>query len=134
MKRKKTPISPAPEMIDVDSSQFDSLIERIEAGQPEADDHVAVRQLAAAYKQLFALIGDKQTTLARLRKMLFGASTEKADKILGDAVGDDASAAENDATAGEAPALDAASDKPRAPGHSRRSAVTVATRASFSMC
>lgn len=122
MKRTKQPTAPAPEMIDVDSSQFNSLIERLAAGQPKADDHVAVRQLAEAYKQLFALIGDKQTTLARLRKMLFGASTEKADKILGVAVGDDAAAAENEATAGDAPAPDAARDQPRAPGHGRRSA------------
>jgi transposase len=129
MKRKKTPAPLAPEIIDVDSRQFDSLLARLEAGQPETDDHVAVRQLAQAYKQLFALIGDKQTTIARLRKMLFGASTELAENVLGDEASTDAQAA---ASTGDEPAVDdapssssdatAPGEKPRTPGHGRRAA------------
>jgi hypothetical protein len=47
------------------------------------DDYETTRTLGAAYIDLFNLLKDKNTSLARLRKMLFGASTEKTKSVIG---------------------------------------------------
>lgn len=43
-----------------------------------ADDYETIRAVIESYVGLTSLVGDKNTTIQRLRKMLFGASTEKA--------------------------------------------------------
>jgi transposase len=46
-----------------------------------------MRQIFASYAHFFEIARDKDTTIARLRKMLFGASSEKTEKVVGEAEG-----------------------------------------------
>jgi hypothetical protein len=116
-----------PEIIEVTDEQLDALLERAASNTLGEEDTELLRQIFASYAQFFKIVGDKNTSIARLRKLLFGASSEKSDKVLGD--GQDAEAA--DAPPSEAPGADddsnnsTATDEdasPPAPGHGRHGA------------
>ena len=86
-----------------------------------------MRQIFDSYVHLFDIVGDKKTTIARLRKILFGASSEKTAKVVGDTEeseepdtsGDDGESGDN-ASDAQADADDStASDKKPRPGHGR---------------
>jgi transposase len=57
-----------------------------DAGGPskelDADDYETIKTVIGAYVHLFHLVGDKETTLRRLRQMLFGAKTEKTSAVI----------------------------------------------------
>jgi transposase len=74
----------APEIIEVDSQRFDELLQRAESNTLGDDDLELMRQLFASYRGFFQIVGDKNTTIARLRKWMFGAATETSKNILGD--------------------------------------------------
>ncbi len=48
------------------------------------EDTQLIRQIFDSYVHLFEIVGDKNTTIARLRKLFFGASTEKTEKLFGE--------------------------------------------------
>lgn len=75
----------APEIIDVTEQRFEELLQRAESNTLRDDDMELMRQIFASYRGFFQIVGDKNTTIARLRKLLFGATTEKAKDVLGDA-------------------------------------------------
>lgn len=75
----------APEIIEVTSQRFDELLERAASNELCDDDMELMRQIFASYTGFFQIVGDKNTTIARLRKLMFGATTEKSKDILGDA-------------------------------------------------
>jgi transposase len=74
----------APEIIEVDSQRFDELLQRAQSNTLRDDDLELMRQLFASYQGFFQIVGDKNTTIARLRKWMFGAATETSKNILGD--------------------------------------------------
>ncbi len=85
MKRKK------PEMIEVDAGQVDELLRRAE-GKLDEKDYDLVRAVFESYAYVTDLVEDKNTSIRRLRQLLFGARTEKTDAVVGrseGAVGDD---------------------------------------------
>lgn len=69
--------------IEIDMNQLDDILRRIDANELTADDCEAIRTLCKAYVQLTELLKDKGTSLARLRKLLFGLQTEKTKAVLG---------------------------------------------------
>lgn len=71
-----------PEIIALDAQRLDELMVRAERQAFEPADYETLRTLVAAYGCLTSLLHDKSTTIARLRKMLFGASTEKTAAVL----------------------------------------------------
>jgi hypothetical protein len=75
----------APEIIDVNSQQFEELLERAASNTLRDEDLELMRSLFASYAGFFQIVGDKNTTIARLRKMMFGATSEKSQNVLGDA-------------------------------------------------
>jgi len=75
----------APEIIDVNAQQFEELLERAASNTLRDEDTQLLRQLFESYAGLFQIVGDKNTTIARLRKMMFGATSEKSENVLGDA-------------------------------------------------
>lgn len=75
----------APKIIEVTSQRFDELLQRAESNTLRDDDMELMRQIFASYSGFFQIVGDKNTTIARLRKLMFGATTEKSKDILGDA-------------------------------------------------
>lgn len=76
-----------PEIIEVNTQQIDELLERAASQTLRDDDVELMRQILSSYQEFFQMVGDKNTTIARLRKMMFGATSEKAKNVLGDAAG-----------------------------------------------
>lgn len=73
-----------PEIIEVDSQQMQELLDRAASNTLRAEDTELMRQIFDSYVHLFDIVGDKNTTIAKLRKLLFGASSEKTAKVVGD--------------------------------------------------
>ena len=73
-----------PEIIEVNPQQLQALLERAAANKLSQQDTELLGQIFASYAQFFQIVGDKNTTIARLRKLLFGESSEKSKDILGD--------------------------------------------------
>ena len=68
-----------------------------------AQDADVLKAVADAYAYLTELLDDKNTSMAKLRKMLFGAKTEKTAAVVGSGqTPESPSSLEGDATAGEA--------------------------------
>jgi transposase len=59
------------------------MLRHVDANELTEDDCETLRTLCKAYVHLTELLKDKSTSIARLRKMLFGASTEKTNTVLG---------------------------------------------------
>ena len=74
-----------PEIIEVNSQQFEELLERAASNTLRDEDTELLRQLFESYAGFFQIVGDKNTTIARLRKMMFGATSETSKNVLGDA-------------------------------------------------
>jgi transposase len=75
--------APAPEIIDLDVQQLEALLRRAEEGAFAQEDYSTIRTVLESYFYLTNLIDQKSTTIARLRKLLFGAQTEKTSAVLG---------------------------------------------------
>jgi hypothetical protein len=69
--------------IEIDMTQLDDILRRVDANELTEDDCEAIRTLCKAYVQLTELLKDKNTSLARLRKLLFGSQTEKTNAVVG---------------------------------------------------
>ena len=72
-----------PTIIELDMDKLEEILRRVEAKELHADDYETIGTVIESYVGLFSLVGDKNTTIARLRKMLFGASTEKTAAVIG---------------------------------------------------
>jgi hypothetical protein len=112
----------APDIIEVSSQQMQELLDRAASNTLRDEDTELIRQIFDSYVHVFQIVGDKNTTIARLRKLLFGASTEKADQVMGKEDG------EQDPSTPDSPTADSsdlsepnddATDKEPSPGHGR---------------
>ena len=73
----------APEILELDAEQTEALLCRLEARQLTPEDFKALRAALQSYLYVTQLIDHKSTTIARLRKLLFGAETEKTAAVTG---------------------------------------------------
>ncbi len=108
--------------IDVDMKELEQIVERARTGSLDEED---IRKLKAALETLgllTELLGDKDTTIQRLRKILFGSGTEKLSQVLGTAP----AAADPNKTTGEAKDDDSSAngnkEKTKRKGHGRNGA------------
>ncbi len=76
--------SPKPEIIEMSPAEFDELMLRAEQGTFDQADYVKILDVLKAYFYMLQLIDKKSISIARLRQILFGASTEKTSNVLGD--------------------------------------------------
>lgn len=107
-------------------AKVEALLDRIEqVGVPE-DDLRIIRALFESYRYLTELIDEKNTTLARLRKLLFGARTEKTAEVVARHPPAAGAAQEDKDQAGENHASDSAAASqetcPSKKGHGRNGA------------
>ena len=72
-----------PTITELDMDNLEDVLRRVDANELKAEDGKAIRALAQSYIHLTQLLQDKNTSLARLRKMLFGATTEKTSAVVG---------------------------------------------------
>ena len=70
-------------IVELDMGELEEILRRVEAKQLQADDYETIRELIESYVGLTLAVGDKSTTIRRLRQMLFGATTEKTATVVG---------------------------------------------------
>ena len=70
-------------IVELDMGELEEILRRVEAKQLQADDYETIRELIESYVGLTLAVGDKSTTIRRLRQMLFGATTEKTAAVVG---------------------------------------------------
>lgn len=118
--------------LEVPLAEIAAIVERTQTGALTAQDHAILKTAMATLAFLTAELQAKKTSLARLRRMLFGERTEKTRAVLGAQARADDRALDTGATGSDTtPPLspDPASPKPKTPGHGRNavSAYTGAT-------
>jgi transposase len=69
-------------IVELDMSELDEILGRVDAQQLRADDFQTIRTLIESYVCLTQAVGDKNTTIRRLRQMLFGVKTEKTAAVI----------------------------------------------------
>src|SRR5262245_6600366 len=114
--------SPAPEIIEMDPAQFEELMRRAEQGTFAEEDYPKIRGVLESYYYVIQLVDKKSTTIARLRKLLFGVTTEKTADLVGREAAATATNSDQEtnletgtsATASSAPAEE---EPPKIPGH-----------------
>ena len=72
-----------PTIVELDMDELEEILRRPEAKELDAEDYETIKAVIGAYVYLVEVVGDKDTTIARLRQMLFGAKTEKTAAVIG---------------------------------------------------
>jgi hypothetical protein len=72
-----------PTIIELKMDKLQDILRRAETKQFEDEDYETIKVLAESYVHLTDLLKDKNTSIRRLRKMLFGAGTEKTEAVVG---------------------------------------------------
>src|SRR5262249_43508230 len=117
------------EIVEVSPTQLEEVLRRVEQVLTE-EDAALIRAVFRSYVYVTDLVEDKNTSIRRLRQLLFGARTEKTDAVVGrdtetpDTTGPSDPAASTAETAGE-PASgksNAADSEPISHGHGRNGA------------
>jgi hypothetical protein len=72
----------SPEIIEMDVSKLEALLGRAEDTTLQKEDLETIRAICESYLYVTELIDQKSTTIARLRKLLFGARTEKTADVV----------------------------------------------------
>src|SRR3954468_21171434 len=113
------------ELVEVDSDRLEEVLRRAEQALDEKDAEL-IRAVFDSYAYVTELVEDKNTSIRRLRQLLFGSRTETTDSVVGqktkttDATGPRDAVADAD-LAGGAGNTDE-SDTPAAKGHGRNGA------------
>ena len=124
-----------PEIIDVDHKRLREIADRAKKQRLDPEEAELIGRVFDAYEYVAGLIQEKNMSIGRLQKMLFGSKTEKTGQVTGEAAGASAatdSAAQNAGESGTnaADSDNAKSDeeggerdgKPPPPGHGRHGA------------
>ena len=72
-----------PTIVELDMDKLEEILRRLEAKELDADDYETIHAVIGSYVHLVSMVGDKETTIRRLRQMLFGAKTEKTSAVIG---------------------------------------------------
>jgi transposase len=123
-----------PEIVEVNSTHMEEVLRRVEQTLEEKD-FALIRAVFQSYVYVADLVEDKNTSIRRLRKLLFGARTEKTDTVTGretekpDTTPPGGAAATTEVAAGKpntgepnTDASAAAEPAPASPGHGRNGA------------
>src|SRR3974377_157788 len=68
---------------ELDMKALEDTLRRVDANELTEEDCATIRALFESYVQLTGLLKDKNTNIARLRKILFGGQTEKTSAVIG---------------------------------------------------
>lgn len=114
-----------PRVIEVSTEKLREALRRAESALP-AEDVQLFKDVADSYDYLAELIGDKNTSIRRLRKLLFGARTEKTSDVAGQ-TNDQSNTSKPDAgdeaeSGKEEESDEALKSRPPPPGHGRNGA------------
>ena len=81
MGRRKSS-KPEPEVVELTFDELMAIIEHLRSGELEDRDRETLIMVALAYWELLGILKNKDLSLARLQKILFGAGSEKTEKVL----------------------------------------------------
>ena len=70
------------ELVEVDSDRLEEVLHRAEQSLDE-EDATLIRAVFESYAYVTELVEDKDTSIRRLRQLLFGSRTEKTDSVVG---------------------------------------------------
>src|SRR6187431_1086771 len=70
------------ELVDVDSDRLEEVLRRAEQSLDEKDAEL-IRAVFESYAYVTELVEDKNTSIRRLRQLLFGSRTETTDSVVG---------------------------------------------------
>ena len=111
-----------PKVIELDTNKLETVLSRAESALTE-EDYETIKAVVESYAYIAELVGDKNTTIRRLRKLLFGARTEKTETVLGDEGDGPTSSTSDDGDSESSEQADPAEDsKPPPRGHGRNGA------------
>jgi transposase len=119
----------SPEIVEVSPTELEAVLRRVEQALTE-EDAALIRAVFRSYVYMTDLVEDKNTSIRRLRQLLFGARTERTGAVVRrdtekpDATGPSDLAARTEVTAGE-PASgtsNAGDSEPVSQGHGRNGA------------
>ena len=113
---------PKPKIVEMGTNDLEEILRRVETKQATAEDYEAIRTLSQSYVHLIELLKDKNTKIGRLRKLLFGASTEKTDTVLGDKTEASTSLSDDDESESSDQSDPAEDPRPPPKGHGRNGA------------
>lgn len=99
-------MKPQPEIIELDEQELQAKLDQIEAALG-AEMARPLRQLLAGYITVLGLLREKNISIQRLRKIIFGSSTERSSEIMPP---EDNSSEQGTDTADDAPAAEQGSD------------------------
>jgi len=120
-KRRRHRHASSPRRRDLPLAELLGIVERAKTGALSETDCATLKTAVDTLAFLTQELSAKGTTIERLRKMLFGASTEKTSQVI-----DDDTSTGGTATQGGAPDAgatgDSGQDKPKRPGHGRNGA------------
>jgi len=68
--------------IDLDMTELETILDRAREGTLDEEGYKKLKAALETLGYLTDLIGDKDTTISRLRKIIFGPSTEKSSRVL----------------------------------------------------
>ena len=71
-----------PKRIDITQKQLDDLLKRVESGSLKQGDYEIIKAMAETITFLSNSMDNKNASIKRLLKMIFGAETEKTAKVL----------------------------------------------------
>jgi len=114
--------TPNQEIIELNMDRIEELLQRAEAALNE-EDYKTVKAVFESYAYLTELVEDKGTTIARLRKLLFGSRTEKTRDVIQDGGNDETASSASDQDDDATPSTNDKEERagPR-PGHGRHGA------------
>lgn len=121
-------MSKEPTIIELDMDELKEILRRAEAKQFSDQDYETTRTVIQSYVHLLDLLKGKDISIGRLRKMLFGASTEKTAAVISGGKEAEAPLPENEDAATNSPeetnSQTAAGDDPpvSGKGHGRNGA------------
>ena len=70
-----------PTIIELDMNKLDDILRRVEAKELRPEDYETVRTVIESYVGLYFAVGDRNTTIRRLRQMLFGIKAPVGAKV-----------------------------------------------------
>lgn len=114
------PSSERPQVLEKTAEELAAVVARVRTGAADGADADTIAALVASHCLLTELIRDRQTTIARLRRLVFGAQSERREVVLGKAgpvdeplaPGSGVASPDGEAHPGEPP-------RARPPGHGR---------------
>jgi hypothetical protein len=113
-----------PEIVELDRKALAEIIQHLEAEQPRVEDCKTMLAIIASFLCMRDELLRKKISIARLKKLIFGSSTEKTEAVLGGDTEEQASSPSAEGSPDQASADPDADDAPpkRRKGHGRNGA------------